>query len=584
MNRRFLLFALIMLASFNDGFSQDSLDSKAPLELSSLRELPVLDGDRFKPLDSLARESVQAVTGRERFGSHDPVVVFLDWAFESEFACDFPFVKLPDARTAKELGFNVNEGHGTHRSWTELSHHQQFRGIVREALKTASEDRSVVEREALRLHGRWSLFAAIAGISHKNETSSLGYLPFIASAEEMREGVPYRWLSPAEASFDERATRALAALDKLRLGFRNEDALAFKTAADELVTAAAAIGYPASFPGAAKMKQEVFYHRVQPFFHASLLYALTAFLALLAFFLPRARLFAFLPLILGLGLHTWGLFERSSLSDRALIGNLYESLVFVAACAALIGLVFELQKKCRWFLLGGSLLAACSLAAALSFPEAMNPKITALRPVLVNNFWIHVHVPTIMASYAALGLAWVMAHAFLIRYLFHPENDSKSRELARLTYSVMPLGLILLLAGMVLGGVWADASWGRFWGWDPKETWSFITWIVFLVIVHGRWSGWLGDFGTSMGTMIGGWALMWTYYGVNFFQSGLHSYAGAGGPASPPPWLWIFSAIEISLCAFAVMRWRQQSSAISSLTQEAPDVAGGDAAAEGAQP
>ena len=86
--------------------------------------------------------------------------------------------------------------------------------------------------------------------------------------------------------------------------------------------------------------------------------------------------------------------------------------------------------------------------------------------------------------------------------------------------------MILLFAGIILGGIWADASWGRFWGWDPKETWAFLTWLVFVVVIHGRWSGWLRDFGTAVGGVVGGLSLLMTYYGVNFFLSGLHSYAG----------------------------------------------------------
>src|SRR4029079_15021048 len=98
------------------------------------------------------------------------------------------------------------------------------------------------------------------------------------------------------------------------------------------------------------------------------------------------------------------------------------------------------------------------------------------KPVLINSLCIHTHVPTMMLSYATLGLAAVVAHVWLIMRLFRNEHDPELKALAKFPYWIIPPGVILLFAGIILGGIWADVSWGRFWGWDPKETWAFITW------------------------------------------------------------------------------------------------------------
>ncbi|MCA9320778.1 MAG: cytochrome c biogenesis protein CcsA [Planctomycetes bacterium] len=567
MIQRCLLVLALVLTTSIVAAQGSTIPSRPALDLDVVRVLPVLDGQRFKPFDSLARETVLAITGKERFQRSDPVFVYLHWFFEPDLARGLDCIKLPDAATAQDLGFSASEIRSGVVSYEVLADHDGFLTAVRAAISKSDSDRSLRDREALRLHGRWSLFAMVAGISKSHGSHApaagsasvgRGLLPFLAPEGELQEGVPYRWSSPSDVADDGRHAAALSALDRLGRSFVEEDAEAFAAAGRDLIAYSKESGYPSAFPGAAQMARETRYNTLNPFFIAAMLEGLAAFLALLSLLAPRLRWAAIVPLIAGLGIHVWGLVERSLLSDRAMIGNLFESLIFVGACAALFGLFFTLRYRSPWFLFGGALLSAIALTAALSFPDSMSPKITALRPVLVNNFWIHVHVPTIMASYAALGLAWVLAHVWLGHYLVHAHDTMASREVARFTYAVMPIGLILLLAGMVLGGVWADASWGRFWGWDPKETWSFITWIVFLVIVHGRWSGWLKDFGVAMGTMVGGWALLWTYYGVNFFQSGLHSYAGTGGPSRPPLWLWIFSAFEVSLCAAAL--WRHSKS------------------------
>jgi hypothetical protein len=164
-------------------------------------------------------------------------------------------------------------------------------------------------------------------------------------------------------------------------------------------------------------------------------------------------------------------------------------------------------------------------------PQGADASIGPLPPVLRDNFWLTVHVLTITLSYAAFMLAWGMGHITLWAHLTRPTQRHEHRELHQLVYRVMQVGVLLLAAGTILGGVWANYSWGRFWGWDPKETWALIALLCYLVVLHGRFSGLWTNFGLAFGSVFCFQAIMMAWYGVNFvLGSGKHSYgSGAGG-------------------------------------------------------
>lgn len=186
------------------------------------------------------------------------------------------------------------------------------------------------------------------------------------------------------------------------------------------------------------------------------------------------------------------------------------------------------------------------------FDENINP----LMPVLRDNFWLTLHVLTITASYGAGGLAWGLGNLALGYYLFgryrdplpapveghrpaaQPAHVAVSRRppeathsLGAFIYKAMQVAVLLLAAGTILGGLWADVSWGRFWGWDSKEVWALVSLLIYLAVLHGRYAGWFGNFGLAVGSVVGATSILMAWYGVNFvLGSGLHTYGdGAGG-------------------------------------------------------
>jgi ABC-type transport system involved in cytochrome c biogenesis permease subunit len=190
-----------------------------------------------------------------------------------------------------------------------------------------------------------------------------------------------------------------------------------------------------------------------------------------------------------------------------------------------------------------------------------------LQPVLRDNFWLTIHVLTIVSSYAAGALAWGLGLLSLGYYLlgrYRPGGPGRPgqppaacAELAGFIYKAMQVAVLLLAAGTILGGLWADVSWGRFWGWDPKEVWALVSLLAYLVILHGRYAGWIGNFGLAAGAVLGAAVIGMSWYGVNFLLgAGLHSYGfGQGGQTE----FFAFLLLNFALLAAAAWRWRRET-------------------------
>ena len=193
-----------------------------------------------------------------------------------------------------------------------------------------------------------------------------------------------------------------------------------------------------------------------------------------------------------------------------------------------------------------------------------------LQPVLRDNFWLTIHVLTIVSSYAAGALAWGLGILSLGHYLLGSYTTGTAgrtrppeacNELAGYIYKAMQVAVILLAAGTILGGLWADVSWGRFWGWDPKEVWALVSLLAYLVVLHGRYAGWIGNFGLAAGAVLGAAVIGMSWYGVNFLLgAGLHSYGfGKGGQTE----FFIFLIANFLLLAAAGFRMKTETAAAS---------------------
>ena len=216
---------------------------------------------------------------------------------------------------------------------------------------------------------------------------------------------------------------------------------------------------------------------------------------------------------------------------HAPLSNMYESLVFASWAIMLIYLVFELRTKQRSLGVFPAMFSFLAMAYA-SFSKGVDSKIQPLVPALKSN-WLIAHVITCFLGYAAFAVSFGLSFLYLVRKA-SPDNPSSggipgvlpnARQLEALNYQMILFGFLWLSVGIITGSVWANSAWGTYWSWDPKETWSLITWLIYAALLHARtMQGWRGN-RVAWLSMIGFGCVLFTYFGVNFLLSGLHSYA-----------------------------------------------------------
>ncbi|MBZ7968179.1 cytochrome c biogenesis protein [Campylobacter molothri] len=247
----------------------------------------------------------------------------------------------------------------------------------------------------------------------------------------------------------------------------------------------------------------------------------------------------FLLIFFSVIIHALALIIRWYIGDHAPWSNAYESMVYIAFACAFSGVIF--YKKSPLAFCTASIMAGISLFVAhLGF---MDPQITNLVPVL-KSYWLNIHVSIITASYGFLGLCFLLGIftllLFMLRNKKRKQVDQSILNLHCINEMAMILGLALLTIGNFLGGVWANESWGRYWGWDSKETWALISIVVYTIILHLRFiSIFNNPYVFATASVLGFYSILMTYFGVNFYLSGLHSYA-AGDPMPIPKFLYFF--------------------------------------------
>jgi len=318
-------------------------------------------------------------------------------------------------------------------------------------------------------------------------------------------------------------------------------------------------------PSPSARNAELRLNKLQPFTWVSLPYLGLFFVLMAAYawclgrrggrpYMLRNPLYAFAMLIYlaSAAYHLWAYALRWQAAGHAPLSNGYESLIFIALAIALGGAYYELRAR------NGSIGALAALLTSVILGVAMlptfDPAISPLVPVLAS-FWLIVHVTVITASYGFLGLAAVIAMTMLVLHLFKsPGRKTLRRGIAHLNglhWNVMIVGLAFLSIGTFLGGVWANESWGRYWGWDPKETWALVTILAYAFVVHIKYVGQLNrPIHLAAGSFLAISTVGMTYFGVNYFLSGLHSYASGDAPAVPG-WVYVMAACMVLLVGAA---------------------------------
>jgi cytochrome c-type biogenesis protein CcsB len=316
-------------------------------------------------------------------------------------------------------------------------------------------------------------------------------------------------------------------------------------------------------PSASKIKAEILLNNSQVFSRLAILYILLGlaflFFLFLSVFKPKLNLklaytILFSLVVIGFIFHTVGLGLRWYVSGRAPWSNGYESMIYIAWTSTLAGVLFT-RKSFGGLAATMVLASVVLLVSTLSF---LDPEITPLAPVL-KSYWLTIHVSLEAGSYGFLMLGAIIGliNLTLMLFLTASNKDRIVRIIKEMSYiSELTLygGLAMVSIGTYLGGVWANESWGRYWGWDAKETWALVITLVYAFILHMRIIPKLfGLFSYNVATIFGLASVIMTYFGVNYYLSGLHSYA-TGDPIPIPNWVYYAVASVIILCVAAYFK------------------------------
>ncbi|WP_188050685.1 cytochrome c biogenesis protein CcsA [Flavobacterium sp. GP15] len=307
-------------------------------------------------------------------------------------------------------------------------------------------------------------------------------------------------------------------------------------------------------PSEEKITSEILYNKYDVFQKLPVGYIIASilmlFFTILKIFKERKSLnylvnFMHITVLLLFLIHTFGLIARWYISGHAPWSNAYESIIYVAWATMFFGLAFDSKSKLT--VASSAFVTAMILGAA--YMNWIDPEIANLQPVL-NSYWLMIHVAVIVASYGPFALGMILGFVSLLLIFFTNEKnkakmDLNIQEITYINELALTIGLIMLTIGNFLGGQWANESWGRYWGWDPKETWALISIMVYAFVIHARFVPSLrGKWFFNLMSMFAFVSILFTYYGVNFHLVGLHSYAS--GEAHSLSWIW-YSMGTISL-------------------------------------
>lgn len=491
-----------------------------------LRSLPVQDAGRVKPFDTFARESLQLMTGKATYNKSPAYKVLLTWLIAPEEWMTSEIIEISNAELKKAMRLEVMK---TTFSPKEVFDNDRLSMLFQELGGERASGRKLDPyfQAVQRLESQLFTFRELtAGRLIRVWPPSEGpnnWLDLTKLGEAEREAFQpisaafVRWIAAEGAGNVEAAESAEAALD--------EAAFAFQERGRQL--------HPELYPKSIEMKLEVHYNDFHPFRWAWVIYLLAAIALALSFAQWRGFLTAgyFLTLA-GFLMHTYGFALRVFLSGRPPISNMYETVVWVPFGTILFAaIIYGFVRNRMTLILSNSLAVLCLIIADMA-PVILDPAIQPLEPVLRSSYWLITHVMVITISYSAFLLAFGVGIHGLTYYL---RSEKRFRvEIANandVIYRAIQIGVVLLAAGIILGGIWADESWGRFWGWDPKETWALIALLGYLAMLHGRMAGWLRQFGMMAWSVISFSLVVMAWYGVNFvLGAGLHSYGfGAGG-------------------------------------------------------
>ncbi|WP_457593552.1 cytochrome c biogenesis protein CcsA [Hydrogenimonas sp.] len=512
---------------------------------------------RIKPIDSAAIDILNKVHGSDKMLGLTHNQIILGMTAKPSYWKRIKMIKVKHPEVKKLLGVPENEKYFAFNDIFDKSGNYKLAKFVDEAARKRPAERGTFDKELLKVDERLNVAWMV-------------YTGDFMKVFPLKGDPNKKWYAPAEAlkTFPQaQANEIRKILQKNFTGLNRGMQTGDWSLADEAVNEIKAYQdkYGADIiPAKSRIKAELLYNELDIFNRLVPVYLLSGLALLFLIFLRLVRPGLNLKtptrivvaiLFVAFIAHTFALGLRWYIAGHAPWSNGYEAMLYISWAIILAGILFA--KQSEFAVSSTAIFAGITLFVAhLSW---LDPQITTMVPVL-KSYWLTIHVSVITASYGFLGLSALLGFIALILYVmlgFSKSEETKRqivlniKETARINEMSMIVGLSLLTVGNFLGGVWANESWGRYWGWDPKETWALVTILVYTAVLHLRfvpklWS----TFNFTVLSVIAYSSVIMTYFGVNYYLSGLHSYA-AGDPVPVPTWVYYAIAIVAILIAAA---------------------------------
>jgi len=614
--KRFLPLIVLALGALYLASTLVEPKNKAGYDLTDFGRVPVLVGGRIKPLDTVARTSILTIRGSQYIATPDgksitPDAWLADVFFNPAKADTYKIFLIENHEVVDLLKLNLEDGDGKKRfsyeqlrpQLPELERQARMVDSVEEALRTPFQKQVISVQQ--RVFTYMQLKLSVEAPDSPDFLSEL-----VAFDKALPAGIEAIRAKQANQPHSEDAVKAMATMvnrfsyieqfGNLRIvppDSGDTNAHNWRTSGSALMDSFAVgrvnptvLGYAAlghawragdvktfnevvaalhdqlakRYPDAMKKSDvESRFNSSAPFYSSMTLYVLTFLLAVFSWLKwpDTLQKSAFWLLALAFVATTAGILTRMWLESRPPVTNLYSSALFIGWATVLLCLILEKVFKNAVGSVAGGLVGFATLLIAHHL-SLSGDTLEMMRAVLDSNFWLATHVVTVTIGYSATYLAGFLAIIYIFRGVFTKSLDKGTADaLYRMVYGIVCFATLFSLIGTVLGGIWADQSWGRFWGWDPKENGALIIVIWNAIILHARWGGMVKARGMMAMAVFGNIVTSWSWFGTNMLGVGLHSY---GFMEAAFYWLIGFVISQLLIIAIAAIpqdKWKSSSSA-----------------------
>lgn len=507
-----LILGLLCVLAFGRALFENPY-AKQGLDFYTFGQFPVLDKGRVQPLDSFARNNLMVITDKQTYvdadGQKQPA---LRWYAEivsgAPQARQHKIFRIEHDDVLSLMGLTPRDGF--RYSLEELApNYPKLLQQVQAAFQKPDTNRDLVDVKTIELYNQLETYRQIMNLE----------IPLVLPSLQANGN---DWLPLGGEKSDLQRTTPANAWYKSLKSFQNNDAIVFNANAASYLKSMHE-SHPEYFP---RLQIEQRFNMSRPFYQATVLFVLAFLLSVFSwmFWGDSLSKSAFAVVAVALAIFTVALLTRMYLQGRPPVTNLYSSAIFVGWIAVIMGLGIEWYLKNGFGTLMASITGFCALIVAHNLGSD-GDTLEMMRAVLDTNFWLATHVTTVTMGYSASFLAGFMGLILVVMGVLSTRLDKDFyQKVSGMIYGTVAFATVFSFVGTVLGGIWADQSWGRFWGWDPKENGAVMIVLWNAIILHARWGGIAKRRGIALLAIGGNIITAWSWFGVNMLGVGLHSY------------------------------------------------------------